>query len=175
MIPITIQNKKHKIKSIAELTTKEFIDMSTIDDMDYVKYIAWQTGLTFEKAFFAVTSKTVEQAIGKAPDITKLQVAKWVDKTKLIDTVGLRQQVETSGLDGYKLLVYCLAVSQAHSLNSDDVQALIDKYNEMSFIEILPSGFFFYKNFNRGKEKGVNFSGLLRGLMRIRKSRKAQG
>src|SRR3972149_5816605 len=110
MIPITISGKKYKIKPISALTTKEFIEMSTIKDMDYIKYIAWQTGEPFDKAFFAVTSITVEQAIGTAPDITKLPIPKWVDKNKIIDTVGQRHQVENSLLSGFELLVFCLAV-----------------------------------------------------------------
>ena len=53
MIPITINKVKHSIKRIDELSTGEFIEMSKIDGLDVVKYIAWQTGLTIDEAFFA--------------------------------------------------------------------------------------------------------------------------
>lgn len=174
-IPIIIGKKKYKIKPINKLTTKEFIEFSKLETPDHIKYIAWQTGLEFKDAFFAVTSKTVEKAIGTAPDITKLPVPKWVDKTKLIDTVGQRHQVESSGLSGYELLIYCLAVSQARSNNSDEVEALRVKYEDMPFIEIMPAGFFFFKNFNNGKKKGLRSLNLLRCLIMIRNLRKRLG
>lgn len=169
--PITISGKKYKIKPIIELTTKEFIEMSAIENIDYVKYIAWQTGASFDDAFFAVTSKSVEDAIGKTPDITKLPVPRWVDKKKLIDTVGQRHQVENSGLSGFDLLVYCLAVSQGRSNNSDVIDQLRDRYLSMLFVEILPAGFFFFKNFRTGRKKGLMSLRWLRGLIRTRNSK----
>lgn len=178
-IPITIAGKKYKIKPINELTTKEFIEFSKIPIPDpsesYIKYIAWQTGHDFKDAFFAVTSKIVEKQIGIAPDITKLPVPKWVDKTKLIDTVGQRHQVEASNLSGFELIVYCLAVAQARSNNSDEVEALRLKYDDMPFTEILPAGFFFFRNYNPGRNRGRMNLNWLRCLIKIRNSRKRLG
>jgi hypothetical protein len=149
--------------------------MSAIKDMDYVRYIAWQTGESFDSAFFAVTSKTVERAIGKALDITKLKIPKWVDKTKLIDTVGQRHQIENSGLSGFELLVYCLSVSQGRSNNSDVIEALQSRYLDMPFTEVLPAGFFFFKNFRDGRKRGGNCLRWLPGLTKMLSLKKRQG
>lgn len=164
MIPITIEGTKYKIKSIAELNTKEFIELSKIENCDSIRYIAWQTGQTFENSFFAVTDKAVEASIGKAQDITKMKLpkVKYVDYSKTLITVGQRHQVEGSGLSGYELLVFVLAVSQARSLNIDDVYKLRDDYMLKPWQEILPSGFFFYKIYRAGNAPGLN--GLLSRL-----------
>jgi hypothetical protein len=173
-IPIVINKKKFKIKPIAELSTTQFIEMSKIENLDAVKYIAWQTEQKFDDAFFAVTSRTVELAIGNAPDITKLKLPKWPDYSKTIQTVGQRHQIESSGLAGFDLLVFILAVSQARSNNIDDVNKLRDEYLQMPFVQVLPAGFFFFQNLQPGK----NFAGrsleILRRLMRIVMSRKKQ-
>jgi hypothetical protein len=150
MIPIRISNKSYKIKSIPELTTAEFIELSKIEACDLVKYISWQTGLSLDTCFFAVTDKRIERALGVAPDITKLPKPKWPDYKALIETVGQRHQIETSNLTGMELLIYCLAVSQAHSNNSDEVQALYDDYLTRPFALILPAGFFFFRNYSNG-------------------------
>jgi hypothetical protein len=150
-IPIIISGKKYKIKAINDLTTKEFIEMSKIDNLDYVKYIAWQTKREFNDAFFAVTSKTVEKAIGNVPDITKIKRPKGFDYKNTIQTVGQRHQVESSNLTGYELLVFTLAVSQAKSNNIDDVNKLRDEYLKQSFSLILPAGFFFFRTLQTGK------------------------
>jgi hypothetical protein len=139
-----------------------------------VKYIAWQTKAPMQDAFFALTSKGVEAAIGVVPDVTKMTRPIWPDYTKLIDTVGQRHQVESAKLEGFELLVYCLAVSQARSNNCDDVNKLYDAYFNMPFIEVLPAGFFFFKNFKHGKRSVVNYLKWLLVLKRIRNSRKQQ-
>lgn len=157
MIPITINSKKYKIKSIAELSTAEFIELSKIESLDYVKYISWQTKRSLSDSFFAVTSKTVEKAIGQVPDVTKLSKPKlkYVDYKKTISTVGQRHQVENSGLKDFELLVFCLAVSQAHSVNIDDVLKLQDDYLLKPWQEVLPAGFFFFKIYSNGRNSGT--------------------
>ena len=171
MIPILISGKKYQIKTISELTTAEFILLSDIPELDTVKYIAWQTGLSFSDAFFAVTSKAVEMAIGVAPDIQKLPRPKGFDYSKLIDTVGQRHQIENSGKVGFPLLVYCLAVSQARSNNSDHVAELEAGYLSRPFAEILPAGFFFFQNYRDGKKRGLSFLNLRQFLIRIKNLR----
>jgi hypothetical protein len=151
MIPIKINNQRHKIKSIAELTTKEFIELAAIKDLDVVKYISWQLNVDLDVAFFAVTSKTLERAIGVVPDIRKLPRHKSFDYTKTIQTVGQRHQIEESHLEGFPLLVFTLAVSQACSTNIDNVKALQEQYMERPFTEILPSAFFFFRSLHPGK------------------------
>lgn len=154
MIPIIINNKRYKIKSISELTTLEFIELSKIDNLDYVKYISWQTKLSMNDCFFAVTDKAVEVGIGYVPDIIHMPRLKlsYVDYNKTISTVGQRHQVETCGLSGYELLVFCLAVAQAHSVNIDDVHQLRDIYMDEPWQEIFPAGFFFFKIYSRGNK-----------------------
>ena len=155
-IPIKINDKKYNIKPIAELSTKEFIELSKIENCDLVKYIAWQTKVKLDEAFFAVTSKTVELAVGKTPDITKMKCMQvdYIDYKKTIETVGQRHQVENSNLQGFDLIVFTLAVSQAQSNNIDDVNKLRDEYFKKPFLEILPAGFFFFKNYKSGRKKG---------------------
>lgn len=167
-IPIKIGDKKYSIKPIIELTTREFIELSKIENLDTVKYIAWQTEIKIEDAFFAVTSKVIEKAIGKIPDITKFPKSKWCDYSKIIETVGQRHQVENSNLEGYELLVFCLAVAQARSNNIDDVKKLQTQYLQESFIEILPAGFFFFKNYKDGKNKERKFLKKFQDLIKIR-------
>jgi hypothetical protein len=157
MIPIKIAGKPYKIKAIAELTTKEFCELSKIEAVDIIKYISWQTGLSMQDCFFAVSDKRIEIAIGKVPDITKIPRSKSFDYSLTIDSVGQRHQVENSNLTGMELLVYCLAVSQARSNNSDEVAMLYDDYLARPFGLILPAGFFFYKSYKFGKRKGVIF------------------
>jgi hypothetical protein len=174
MIPIKIQGKPYKIKSISELTTKEFLELATISELDTVKYIAWQTGVDMKDAFFAVTSKTVELAIGQIPNIANLARPTWPDYTKTIQTVGQRHQVEASGLKGYALLVFILAVSQARSNNIDDVNALRDSYLEKPFTEVLPAGFFFYKISRGGSNFVQRNLKRLKGLARTKRLKKMQ-
>lgn len=177
MIPLTINKKKVKIKSIDELTTKEFIELSHIENCDTVKYIAWQTGLTFNDAFFVKSPKSLEKQIGIAPDITKLPtlILDYVDYSKMIETVGQRHQVEESKLQGYELLVHCLAVSQAQSMNIDDVNRIKDIYLEKPFKEILPAGFFFFKIYRDGRGKGLIFLTWLMELIRTWRLRSKRG
>ena len=94
-----------------------------IEELDLVKYISWQTGFKMKDAFFAVLSPAVEKAIGKVPDISQLKKPDidYVDYDKKIETVGQRHQVEQSGKEGFELLAFTLAVSQARSNNIDDV------------------------------------------------------
>jgi len=162
MIPIKIGSKKYSIKPISELNTAEFIELSKIENLDFVKYIAWQTSVDLDKAFFAVTSKSVENAIGVVPDVSKLPKPKGVDYSKIIQTVGQRHQIETCGLEGYELVVFILAVAQACSNNIDEVDALRGEYMKAPFNIILPAGFFFLKNLEHGRKFGLrNFVSLL--------------
>jgi len=174
MIPIKIGPKKYKIKTITELNTTEFIELVKIENPDVLKYVAWQTNTTYDKAFFAIISPTVEKAIGTIPDITKMPVAKWVNKKNIIDTVGQRHQIESSDLKGYELLVLCLAVAQARSNNFEDIEKLRSKYMTMPFAEILPSGFFFFKIYNYGKNKERKRLSLRQVLTKIRSLRNRQ-
>lgn len=166
MIPIRVSNKKYKIKSIDELTTREFIEVSKIESLDMVKYIAYQLAIPKDKAFFAQLDPKLIAAIGKIEDVRKLPKPKGLfDYTKTIQTVGQRHQIEESNLTDYELLVYVLAVSQALSSNIDEVYKLRDKYMYMSFKDVLPAGFFFFKNLQSGSSYGVNFLKKLAGLI----------
>jgi len=155
MIPITIQSKKYSIKSIDEINAKEFIELMALTPIDSVKYIAWQTGLKLEEAFFCTISKAVEKGIGQIPDISKLPKSKLFDYSKLIDTIGQRHQIEQSKLSEYELIVFCLAVSQAQSFNIDEVQQRYDEYLELPFKDVFAAGFFFCKNLEHGRSKGL--------------------
>jgi hypothetical protein len=171
-IPIKINGKKYRVKPISELTTAEFITASAIPDCDHVKYIAWQTGRSVDDAFFAVTSKAVENAIGAFPDITKLPRPRHIDYTKTISTIGQRHQVESSGVKGYDLLVFCLAVAVARSNNIDEVTRLRDAYMQQPAYEILPAGFFFYKKYSNGSKPGREFLKKLSSLIKMLRKRK---
>ena len=173
--PIIIDGKKYKIKAIKDLTTAEFIELSKIENPDVLKYIAFQTGVTIDKAFFAIISPQVEKAIGKIPDITKMPVPKWVDKSKIIETVGQRHQIESSNVTGLELLVLCLAVSQARSNNFDEVQKLQDEYMKQPFAQVLPAGFFFFKTFRNGKKRGLKSFVLQLASTSIKNLKKALG
>lgn len=170
MIPITINKVKHSIKRIDELSTGEFIEMSKIDGLDVVKYISWQTGLTIDEAFFAVTDDVLELAIGKAPDITKLPLATvdYIDYKKGVDTVGQRHQVEDSKKKDFELVLFTLAVAQAASTDIDKANELYREYLDKPFYETLPAGFFFYKRFKNGKKIGENICVWLLELIKIR-------
>ena len=171
MIPIKIRNKKYKIKSIDELTTSEFLELVKIEELDLVKYISWQTGFKMKDAFFAVLSPAVEKAIGKVPDISQLKKPDidYVDYDKKIETVGQRHQVEQSGKEGFELLAFTLAVSQARSNNIDDVNKLLDLYLTKPFTEILPAGFFFFRKLQPGKNFVQRNSARLLQLIRMRR------
>jgi len=157
MIPLKIKNKKYRIKSIDELTAAEFIAVTKIEGLDLVKYISWQLELPINTAFHAVIDPRLEVAIGRIPDVAKLPKPKGFDYSKLIQTVGQRHQIEESGLTGYELLVFVLAVSQANSSNIDDVHRLRDSYLARPFSEILPAGFFFFKILQAGNSSGQIF------------------
>lgn len=167
-IPIKINGKKYTIKPVSELTTAEFIEFSKIENPDIVKYIAWQTGVKMDDAFFATTSKAVERLVGKMEDITTHPRSWRFDyKRTGIQTVGQRHQIETCGYEGFELLVFCLAVAQARSNNIDDVEKLRAEYLTMNYLEILPAGFFFYENYRTGKKLGVSY---LRKLLQLIKT-----
>lgn len=176
MIPIKINSKRYKIKSISELTTAEFIELSKIEALDYVKYISWQTKLSMKDSFFAVTDKAVELGIGSMPDIAHMPAVKlsYVDYNKTISTVGQRHQIEGCGLSGYELLVFCLAVSQAHSVNIDDVYQLRDIYMSKPWQEVLPAGFFFFKIYSRGNKSEPSVLKKLLSLIKIPSLKKMQ-
>jgi hypothetical protein len=174
MIPIKIGKTAYRIKSISELNTREFLELTKLPAIDTVKYIAWQTGADLNSAFFAVTSSVVESAIGTIPDITKLPRPKGFDYSKLIDTVGQRHQVENSGKTGYELLVYCLAVAQARSNNSDQVAVLEADYLTRPFTDILPAGFFFFQNYKTGRKSGRRYLSWLPALIKTQNLRKLQ-
>lgn len=167
--PITIDGKKYNIKAISELTTAEYLQLNKIKKPDVLKYISWQTGVSIKKIFFAVIDPKVEKAIGQIPDVTKMKVAKWVDKNKQIETVGQRHQIESSQVKGLELLVLCLAVSQARSNNFEDVEKLQAEYMKMPFTEVLPSGFFFFKNYKTGRKNARSFLNWLLDLIKTRK------
>jgi hypothetical protein len=172
MIPIKINGKPYRIKSIAELTTKEFCELSLIEACDITKYISWQTGLSLDDCFFAVSDKRIEIAIGVAPDITKLPKSPRFNYKLLIETVGQRHQVENSNKTGMDLLVYCLAVSQARSNNSDIVQELYANYLTRPFAQVLPAGFFFYRKYKPGRNFVQKNLSWLRDLIRKAKQKK---
>jgi len=175
MIPIKIAGKKYNIKSIPELSTAEFIELSKIDKLDTLKYIAWQTKLPFKDCFYAIISFAVEKSIGNMPDITKLPKSERFDYRKIIDTVGQRHQIEASNLTGLELLVFVLAVSQARSNNIDDVYKYRYEYMQLPFSEVLPAGFFFFKIFNLGRNLGVMSSARLRVWIWIANLKKVRG
>lgn len=168
MIPIKINNKKYKIKPINDLTTREFIELINIEELDYTKYIAWQTGLKMDEAFFSVVSYTIEKAIGNVPDVGKLPRPKQFDYSRKIETIGQRYQVEESNAKGYDLIVFVLAVAQARSNNIDDVYKLRDKYMDQNFKEVLPAAIFFFNNLKNGKNSGTNFLKKLINSIRIK-------
>jgi hypothetical protein len=172
MIPITINKKKYDLKAIWELTTREFIELSKIKDIDIQKYIAWQLSLDADLVFFAKISPAIEAAIGVAPDITTLIPCTEFDLKKGIDTLGQRHQIEQCNKKDFELLVFTLAVSQAQSMNIDDVTKLYDKYMGMEFYKILPTGFFFFNRSRHGKNSVLeNFRKHLE-LIKIKKSKK---
>lgn len=176
MIPITILGRKYKIKSIRELTTAEYIELRSIKNMDFVKYIARQTGLSIDKTFFAIISKSVEKAIGAMEDITKMPrpKLKYIDYTRTIETVGQRHQIEACTLTEYKLIVFILAVSQARSANIDDVNKLYNEYMLRPWFEILPAGFFFLQTSKNGKSYGLSFLKKLLTSIKITKQKERQ-
>lgn len=165
MIPLKIRNLKYKIKAIDELTTAEFISLSKIENPDLIKYISWQLNIPLDKAFQAVIDPLLITAIGTMPDITKMPKPKGFDYSKIIQTVGQRFQVEESGLSGFDLLVFVLAVSQAQSMNIDEVYKLRDSYLVKPFKETLPAGFFFFKTLQNGKPSARNFLRKLQALI----------
>jgi len=149
MIPIKIKGRKYKIKRVSELTTQEFIDINNIEDLDYVKYIAYFTKKNYNDAFFAVVSKSIENAIGLIPDITKMKRPKGFDYSKTIETVGQRHQVEAIKKTGLDLLVYTLAVAQCATTDATIVKKTYQEYLKQPFKKILPAGFFFLQDFTK--------------------------
>lgn len=169
MIPITINNKKYSIKAIWELTTKEFIELSKIENVTVQTYIAWQCSLSEQDIFFASISPAIEASIGQVPDITQMQPCKEFDLKKEIETIGQRHQIEESNKKDLELLIFTLAVSQARSNNIDDVMNLYNEYLQKEFYKVLPTGFFFFRRFRRGKSFGVSSLFWHRALTRIKK------
>ena len=158
LIPIKIGKKKYKIKSIDELTTSEFVELTKIENINqcsdsefYIKYIAWQTGFKTEDLFFVVISKTIERGIGKIPDIKKMKKSERFNYKQKIYTLGQRHQIEQSKLKGSELIVFSLAVAQAKSNDIDKVNELKESYMNENWKEIIPAGFFFYLNYINGK------------------------
>lgn len=158
-IPIKINDKKYTVKPALEMTVVEYVKFEALKVKDVPSYISMMTGIKMKDAFFAVMSPAIENAIGTVPDIRKVKKPKRsdIDYTKSIDTVGQRHQIEDANLSGARLLVLTLAVSQARSMNIDDVYKLRDKYMSEPFIEILPAAFFFFNRLRRGRNKGVSY------------------
>lgn len=174
MIPIIISKKKYAIKSISELTTSEFIELTSIKDLDYVSYISWQTGETLENSFFAYHSKVIEDGIGVIQDFTKMHKSSTYDYNKLIDTVGQRHQVERSKKSGLELIVYCLAVSQVRSFDDSKIQQRYDYYMQQNWKKILPSGFFFMRTLRNGQSIGAKLLRMLKFKTAVLSIRKMQ-
>lgn len=172
MIPILINGKKYKIKAVEELNTREFIELSKIENLNVIRYIAWQCMLDEDSVFFAKVSPAIEASIGTVPDIRFIKPPKRFDYKKQIETIGQRHQVEQCNKTGFELLVFTLAVAQARSNNIDDVNVLYNQYMTEPFTETLPAGFFFFKRYSRGKRSVQSILKKLPGLIKILNSRR---
>ena len=137
-IPIKINNKSYKVPQLCDLNTKDFIEVSKIEGIatekeqfDSVKYIAWYLKLDTKEAFFATMPDKLHRELSYFPDVrkTSLMPLDYIDPKKTIETVGQRFQVEESGLKGYELAVFVLAVAQAQSNNIDEVNKLFELSN----------------------------------------------
>jgi len=149
MIPIKIDGEKYNIKSILELNTAEYIEVTNIPDLDIVKYIAWSTGQSWADAFFCKYDKLVEKAIGGFTDVTKIKVDKKYKKYE-ISTVGQRYQIETCKKNGSELLVFVVAVAMAKSNEIEKVYEVQKELMEKPYIEVIPAGVFFLKRLKNG-------------------------
>lgn len=172
MIPITINNKKHKIKSIDELTTGEFIEVTRIENIDTLKYLAWATKVEYLTVFKSRIPDVVINEIGTIPDITKLKVTKqllgkYVNRYD-VSMIGQRFIIETTKkYKGYDLLVFITAVAFTQSADLGEIEEYMERlYNEYFYL-VLPVGNFFFQNLQNGRNTGVSFSVKIKRLTRI--------
>lgn len=179
MIPITINGKKHLIKSANELTTKEFIDFMKTKNPDKIKLIGFQTGRKYDVIFKTKISKNVLMMIGEIPDIEKLKPPKTILGYHInrfgIETVGQRFQLETSGYKGYELLLFVVAVALTNDPDLDKVNMMKERLLNEPFIQVMGAGNFFFRNLMNGRNSGLNSlrNTLLSIRMQARKNRPA--
>lgn len=174
MIPLKItqdgHTTKYMIKSINELTTREFIKLSKIENPSIIDYLAISTGITYDKACEFKIEKPwlIQKAIGEIPDIEKLPVPEWTNKN-VIETIGQRYLIETNSekFKNYDLIVFVMAVAMKRTMNIDEIYKYMEYLYNRSFIEVIPAARFFFLNFKYGKSKGNIILNLIRKLIKI--------
>lgn len=165
MIPITIGDKKYRIKAIKDLSTKEFIEVSGMDSIDLLKYIKWASGAKLEDVFFASISEQLRSAIGSFKAIADLPIPYKYSKCS-IDTVGQRNQIEACHKTGYDLVVFTLAVAICRDNNIDVVNKKVEQLMGEPYVEVIPAGVFFLNLLRNGKSSERNF--LKRSLLYLK-------
>lgn len=179
MIPITINGKKYQVKSIDELTAKEFIEVSRIEQLDKMKYLEWATGLKFEIIYTTKISQQVLDLIGDIQDIETIPVPKYLMnkhvKSYEISTIGQRFQIETCKHKGFDLLVFIVAVAFVNNPDITKVTDYMKVLYKQNYKDVMAVGNFFFQNLQNGRNTGMNYLSkiMYRIKTRLRKNRPA--
>jgi hypothetical protein len=178
MIPILVNKKTYSIKSIDELSTKEFIEFSRKPaPFSKLDYIAWQTGLSFDEVFVLPIPDSILLSIGEMPDLESLPIQKYIFrihvKSHTIQSVGQRFMIETHGAkyEGYDLLVFVCAVALTRSSNIDTIEAMMDRLYGESFKNVLPVASFFLSTLRSGRNRGLISLGSFKRSIKMLKLR----
>lgn len=162
MIAIKINGKSYKIKEISELTTKEFIEVNRIEELDQLKYIAWTTKQEFQLIWKSKISESVIKMIGTMPDVTALPIPREVlgknIKSYEISTIGQRFMIEThTKYKGFDLLVFICAVALTVSPNINEIESCMERLYKLPFSVTLPAGHFFFHHLTSGRNFVTRF------------------
>lgn len=159
MIPLKINGQKLKIKAIHEMTAKEFIEFSKIENPDKIKYISFITGVEYLAIFNSKIPNNILAMIGELEDITKIKPPKSILGYPLnrydIDTVGQRFQLDNCNLKGYELLVFIVAVALANDPDLNKVNDFVKRLYDYPYREVMAAGNFFFQRSSFGKRKGL--------------------
>lgn len=161
MIPITINGKKYQIKSIDELTAREFIEVTRIENMDKIKYLEWSTKCKYEIIYTTKISPQVLELIGDIENIGDIPVPKFLLNKHVnsykIETIGQRFQIETSKYEGYDMLVFIVAVAFVNNPDISKVTYFMNILYDQNYKDVMAVGNFFFQNFMNGNNTGTSF------------------
>lgn len=176
MIPIKINGKKYQIKAISELNTQEYIDVNRIENLDAIKYLSWATKQDLELIWMSKVSDAVIKMIGTMPDIEKLPVPRELLRKNIksheITTIGQRFMIEqTTKYKGFDLLVFITAVALTNSPDIGVIEQCMKQLYNLPFKDVIPTGRFFFLNFQSGRSSAMTFLRRIKSLIRMRLSR----
>lgn len=182
MIPVKINGQTHKIPTFDELSIKHYIEykktLKKKKSFTIIDYLSIVLGQEYKLVYFSKINNVdgLMSVIGSSRDYTKIKPGKqfiiagdvYNLENYLIETVGQRFMIQENGKkfkQDEELLCFILAVSIIREVNLGKVLKFKDKIMDEAYIDILPTGFFLFRNLINGYDKERNIFHRLKRLI----------